>query len=302
MMATPKNYYELLGVHLESTEKEILRAYRRKALSCHPDKNPDNPKAGELFIEISDAVKVLTDKSARAAFDKVLKAKEAAKLRTKAFDAKRKKFKEDLEKRETDAQQEKENDVTAAERLAAEITRLREEGSRLLKEQQELIEKQLAEERENNVLITPKLKVKWKASKHDHQNGGYNEDILMELFQKYGHVTGIVLSRKNGMAIVEYEKSSHADMALEFEKGLEENPVLITWLECLAPNTAKPAAPTSTSVPPEHIQEAASSISDKDFENIVLMKMRQAEERKRLTQQLLEQDKKDEMDKSSANT
>lgn len=30
------------------------------------------------------------------------------------------------------------------------------------------------------------------------------------LLLQYGHVTGIVLSRKNGMAIVEYERSSHA--------------------------------------------------------------------------------------------
>lgn len=47
-----------------------------------------------LFHEISDALKVLTDPEARSAFDKVLKAKEKARLRNQALDTKRKKFKE----------------------------------------------------------------------------------------------------------------------------------------------------------------------------------------------------------------
>uniref|UniRef100_A0A8B9GLY5 J domain-containing protein n=1 Tax=Astyanax mexicanus TaxID=7994 RepID=A0A8B9GLY5_ASTMX len=38
--------YALLGVEEKATEKEIKKAYRQRALSCHPDKNPDNPKAG----------------------------------------------------------------------------------------------------------------------------------------------------------------------------------------------------------------------------------------------------------------
>lgn len=291
------NYYEILGVNIESTEKEILRAYRKKALTCHPDKNPDNPKAAELFIELNDAFKVLTDKEARAACDKLLRAKEAAKLRTQAFDAKRKKFKDDLDQRESAAQFERDNDEINNEKLEERIRRLREEGSKLLREQQELLEKQIAEEKKRNQdnLVTPKLKVKWKSSKSDHQNGGYNDANLKEIFEKYGELNTVLVSpKKNGLAIVEYLSYLTANMALEFERGFVDNPLIITWLEGAKPNIPTTAPPTTTSAAQTVEKLPEVIINDNDFENLVLMRMRQAEERKRLTKEILvkEEDEK----------
>jgi DnaJ family protein C protein 17 len=43
----------------------VKKAYRKKALLCHPDKNPENPKAAELFHQLSKALEILTDESAR---------------------------------------------------------------------------------------------------------------------------------------------------------------------------------------------------------------------------------------------
>jgi len=48
----------------------------------------------ELFHELCKALEVLSDPKAKAAYDAVLKAKEQARLRTQALDAKRKKFKQ----------------------------------------------------------------------------------------------------------------------------------------------------------------------------------------------------------------
>lgn len=133
---------------------QIRKAYRKKALACHPDKNPDNPKAAELFHELSKALEVLLDTSARAAYDRVIHARAAAEIRNKQLDSKRQKFKTDLEEREraaelTSASRRPYSTVSKSpeEALKEEIERLRSEGSRLLEEEQLLMQQQLAEER-----------------------------------------------------------------------------------------------------------------------------------------------------------
>jgi DnaJ-class molecular chaperone len=66
-----RDYYRILGVHLESTDDEIRRAYRKLALQWHPDRNPGNPDAEEKFKEISEAYAVLMDRTKRVEYDRV---------------------------------------------------------------------------------------------------------------------------------------------------------------------------------------------------------------------------------------
>jgi len=69
-----KEYYNILGVSPQATDDEIRKAYRRLALEWHPDRNPENPKAAERFLEISEAYAVLSDSSKRWEYDQVRKA------------------------------------------------------------------------------------------------------------------------------------------------------------------------------------------------------------------------------------
>ena len=63
-------YYELLGVDVTATDLELKKAYRKKALQFHPDKNPDNvDEATEIFATIRSAYEVLSDPQERAWYD-----------------------------------------------------------------------------------------------------------------------------------------------------------------------------------------------------------------------------------------
>jgi len=65
-----RDYYEVLGVNRDADEEAVKKAYRRLAMKYHPDRNPDNPKAEELFKEAKEAYEVLCDAAKRAAYDR----------------------------------------------------------------------------------------------------------------------------------------------------------------------------------------------------------------------------------------
>jgi len=64
-----RDYYEVLGVGRDASEKDIKKAYRRLAMKYHPDRNPDDAGAEEKFKEASEAAEVLTDSEKRATYD-----------------------------------------------------------------------------------------------------------------------------------------------------------------------------------------------------------------------------------------
>ena len=68
-MVKETEFYDLLNVQPDCSDNDIKRAYRRLALKYHPDKNPGDDEAAEMFKRVSAAYECLSDESKRKLYD-----------------------------------------------------------------------------------------------------------------------------------------------------------------------------------------------------------------------------------------
>jgi len=64
-----RDYYEVLGVSKDASERDIKKAYKRLAMKLHPDRNAGDKDKEEQFKEVKEAYEILNDDQKRAAFD-----------------------------------------------------------------------------------------------------------------------------------------------------------------------------------------------------------------------------------------
>ncbi|XP_015589031.1 dnaJ homolog subfamily C member 17 [Cephus cinctus] len=291
--------YELIGTVPTASTKEIKRAYRTTALSCHPDKNPDNPRAAELFHQLSKALEILTTESTRVTYDKAFNARHQAKLRLQEYDVKRKRLIEELNAREEAHRQEVKS--------KAEIEKLRKESRRLFMEEQELARKKDEERlqrlkqefcKQNNIpqssVEERRIKIKWKVVKDDQNNGGYDYDTLYDILIPYGAIEALVISKNNkGRAMVEFQHKRCAELAAQKAIGHVKNPLTLKGLwttnknsKSSIPQSTEPSRKTFSFVSPApEVNKPQSSMSFEDYERMVLGELRQAADRQKLQDQ-----------------
>src|SRR5260370_30191663 len=66
-----KDYYKILGVDKNASQKDIQKAYRKLARKYHPDVNPDDKSSEEKFKDINEANEVLSDPEKRKRYDEL---------------------------------------------------------------------------------------------------------------------------------------------------------------------------------------------------------------------------------------
>ncbi|GAB3525365.1 molecular chaperone DnaJ [Photobacterium proteolyticum] len=64
-----RDFYEVLGVGRDASERDIKKAYKRLAMKFHPDRNQGDEQAAEKFKEVKTAYEILTDPQKKAAYD-----------------------------------------------------------------------------------------------------------------------------------------------------------------------------------------------------------------------------------------
>ncbi|KAH8823510.1 DnaJ-domain-containing protein [Flagelloscypha sp. PMI_526] len=323
------NPYELLGVPTSATDQEIRTAYRKTSIKVHPDRNPDDPEAPAKFHALNQAYELLLDPLRRMALDAKQRMVQAKKERYATYDKKRKEMVEELEERERafkkmrmEKGQEERKRKNDEERIKEEGKRMREQAEAARIKQQEH-QRQQAEEEDIPALgpLDTTVRLRYTLASHPTLD---KPESLSSLLSQFGEIdTSLIIfkpKKKTVSALVPFKQIGHAFAAVtsssQKQRGLDgieikwaggkdgEEPGLLKWLRKMGKLDSVSLTPK---VPSEKPSGSFSSFPDKpivppapatnapgmDYENLTLMRLRQAE-RERLEREILEAEERGE--------
>ena len=203
------DFYDLLGVTFETSQKDIDRAWRRTALKYHPDKVGNDPVAKEKFHLAQIGYDLLSDPASKALYDNARSARLQRKRQNDLFTGRRRQMKDDLEAREQGVKRPREEDEGDEEKLEREIRRLAEDGKRRRNEREEALRKDIQKESEDAEIaantpgskngdengatraqstvseIDRTIKVRWPA---DGEGGSITADDVKNRFSLFGSI------------------------------------------------------------------------------------------------------------------
>ena len=139
------DFYELLGLGYEFSQKELDRSWRKTALKYHPDKCGPDEEAKKKFHLAQIGYDLLSDPSSKATYDNARTARLQKQRQNELFEGRRRQMKEDLEAGERGVKRRREEDVDEEEKLEREIRRLAEDGKRRRKEREEALRRDMQE-------------------------------------------------------------------------------------------------------------------------------------------------------------
>ena len=201
------DFYELLGISFETSQKDIDRAWRKTALKYHPDKVGNDPTAKDKFHLAQIGYDLLSDPSSKAIYDNARTARLQRKRQNELFEGRRRQMKDDLEMRERGVKRPRDEGAIEEERLEREIRRLAEDGKRRRKEREESLRRDMEREAEKSddfktadlstengsprgsmqgvAEIDRTVKVRWPV---EGEGGSITADGVKEVFSKFGKI------------------------------------------------------------------------------------------------------------------
>jgi DnaJ family protein C protein 17 len=207
-----QDHYLILGIETieisSVTTEQIAKAYRKKALKYHPDKNKhkseaEKAEAASMFQKISKANEVLGDTEKRAAYDNIVNARKARKRKEMEMNADRKKMTDDLRSRE--------EAYKAAQELKRRPAPEPEDLSWLNKNKPFRMPKGEAAQTPPEVFHA--VKAKWSKKKK------YSKEEITSLFSKFGEIDFVILGeeKRKGRpnALISFKNPQHAQAAIQ---------------------------------------------------------------------------------------
>ncbi|KAK4372350.1 hypothetical protein RND71_007734 [Anisodus tanguticus] len=194
------------------SEKDISKAYKKKALELHPDKRLDDPNAHLNFQKLKTSYEILKNEKARKLFDDLLRVKREKIQRQSHQDSKHRKMMSDIDARERAAFSPdasilaREEEERIARKLKEKIAQIRAMHSKKVSTAPDPSQKEAHEglrrvQKANGSSVDKEkvLKVSWEKIGED-----YTAQKLTELFSEFGEVEDVVIksSNKKGSALV----------------------------------------------------------------------------------------------------
>ena len=145
------DFYSLLGITFENSQKDLDRAWRKTALKYHPDKvSPNDTEAKEKFHLAQIGYDLLSDPTTKALYDNTRAARLQKQRQNELFEGKRRQMKDDLEARERGFKRARTEEEDNEERLERELRRLAEDGKRRRKEREDVLRREVQQDVEQD--------------------------------------------------------------------------------------------------------------------------------------------------------